>query len=168
MTLTCFKSYDVRGRLGVDIDASVARRIGLGFARVLRPAEVVVGRDVRTSGTELSAALVEGLRAEGVDVIDIGLCGSEEVYFATGRLKAGGGIMVTASHNPIDYNGMKLVGPSSRPLDPETEFNDIRLAAEAAGEAVPGGDEGSYTYHDMRLHYASAVADFVDAAAWPP
>ncbi len=168
MTLTCFKSYDVRGRLGVDIDASVARRIGLGFARVLRPAEVVVGRDVRTSGTELSAALVEGLRAEGVDVIDIGLCGSEEVYFATGRLKAGGGIMVTASHNPIDYNGMKLVGPSSRPLDPETEFNDIRLAAEAAGEAVPGGDEGSYTYHDMRLHYASAVADFVDAAALAP
>ncbi|NBC29039.1 MAG: phosphomannomutase CpsG, partial [Spirochaetes bacterium] len=107
--LSCFKAYDVRGRLGVDLDADIARRIGRAFAEELAPGRVVTGRDCRESSPALQAALNEGLRDGGADVIEIGLCGTEEVYFATDHLAAGGGIMVTASHNPADYNGMKLV-----------------------------------------------------------
>ena len=108
--LTCFKSYDVRGELGVDFDAGIAYRIGRGFARAMVPGSVVVGRDCRASSVELQDALVEGLRDEGVDVIDLGLCGTEEVYFATTHFNAGGGLTVTASHNPPAYNGFKVYG----------------------------------------------------------
>lgn len=107
--LTCFKSYDVRGQLGVNLDAAIARRIGRAFAEVMQPGLTVTGRDIRESSPELQAALIEGLLAGGSDVIDIGLCGTEEVYFATSHYGAGGGLMVTASHNPIDYNGIKMV-----------------------------------------------------------
>jgi phosphomannomutase len=166
MRLDCFKSYDVRGRLGDTLDAAIARRIGAAFAQVMRPGRVVVGHDARASSPELKAALVAGLTEAGADVADIGLCGTEEVYFATGHLGAGGGIMVTASHNPIDYNGMKLVGPGSRPIDPATELAEIRAAAEAGAApaaAVPGRVEAV----DTRPAYVETVAAFAEPGAAP-
>ena len=158
MALTCFKTYDVRGRVGRDLDEGVARRIGRAFAAVLAPGQVVVGRDARASSPALAAALAEGLQAGGADVADIGLCGTEEVYFATAHLGAGGGIMVTASHNPIDWNGMKLVGPGSRPLD-EAEFAALREAA-ASGEGAAAG-RGGIRAADTRPAYAAHVAGLV-------
>ncbi len=140
MTLTCFKAYDVRGRVGENLDEDVARRIGQAVANVLAPGEVAIGRDARTSSPALAAALAQGLREGGADVADIGLCGTEEVYFATAHLGAGGGIMVTASHNPKGWNGMKLVGPGSRPLLGGRVRRDPRrgLGRRAAGRTGGG------------------------------
>ena len=109
MNLTCFKAYDIRGQLGTELNEDIACRIGRAYAEFLRPSRVIVGRDVRLSSAGLCAALVNGLTAGGADVFDIGLCGTEEVYHATFSQQMDGGIMVTASHNPMDYNGMKLV-----------------------------------------------------------
>lgn len=165
--LTCFKSYDIRGKLGESLNTDIAYKIGRAFARVMDPGHVVVGRDARETSAELCAALTEGLRAEGVSVSDIGLCGTEEVYYATGAAKAGGGIMVTASHNPIDYNGMKLVGPSSTPIDPTTVFRAIHdMAASEMG--APEKDTGPYQIVDVRAEYSRYVCDFADSNALRP
>lgn len=164
MILDCFKAYDVRGRLGETLDASIACRIGRAFAASLGPGSIVVGHDARASSPALKTGLIDGLRDRGADVVDIGLCGTEEVYFATGHLSAAGGIMVTASHNPIDYNGMKLVGPESRPIDPEVELPMIRALAEADSydiRPVPG----AYRAIDTRPAYAAHVAGMVDAGS---
>ena len=101
--LTCFKAYDVRGQLGTEIDNDVAYRVGRAYAQWLKPKTVVVGGDVRVTSSALKMALTEGLRDEGVDVFDIGMCGTEEIYFATFHGGYDGGIVVTASHNPIDF-----------------------------------------------------------------
>ena len=107
--LTCFKAYDVRGQLGEELNTDIAYRIGRGFADYLNPKTVVVGGDIRLSSEQLKLALVDGLRDGGTNVIDLGMTGTEEIYFATSHLKTDGGIQVTASHNPMDYNGMKFV-----------------------------------------------------------
>ena len=164
MTMSCFKAYDIRGRLGDNLDESIAQKIGRAFADTLKPGTVVIGHDARESSPALAAALAEGLVERGADVVDIGLCGTEEVYFATPHLEAGGGIMVTASHNPIDYNGMKLVARGSRPIDPDTELAEIRAAAEAdAYRSTPA--RGTLTRRDTRPAYAAHLAGLVDAAA---
>lgn len=167
MKLTCFKAYDVRGKLGESLDEEIAQRIGRAFAHVLNPGTVVVGYDARETSPALAAAVTEGLTERGVDVIDIGQCGTEEVYFATPHLGAGGGIMVTASHNPIDYNGMKMVGEGSRPIDPLTEMETIRAAAEADHYDTPPAP-GSVTRQNTRPAYAVHSAGLVDAAAIGP
>ncbi|MFM2355891.1 MAG: hypothetical protein RLZZ528_1627 [Pseudomonadota bacterium] len=164
MQLGCFKAYDIRGEIGVNLDPAVARRIGAAFARVMRPVSVVVGRDCRASSTELQQGLIEGLLSEGVVVIDIGLAGTEEVYFATAHLGAGGGIEVTASHNPMNYNGFKLVGPGSRPLE-DAEFQAIRVSAEAGGVSAGAQDaraRGQLHPMNTRAAYARKIAGFVD------
>ena len=112
-TLKCFKAYDIRGQLGTELNPEIAYRIGRAYAEFLKPAKVIVGRDVRLSSAELCTALARGLCEGGSDVFDIGLCGTEEVYHATFSQQMDGGIMVTASHNPLDYNGMKLVREGS-------------------------------------------------------
>ena len=116
MNLDCFKAYDVRGRLPDQLNEEIAYRIGRAFVDVVKPGTVAVGRDIRLSSPSLVTALSRGLIEGGSDVLDIGLCGTEEIYFATSHLEAGGGIMVTASHNPPDYNGMKFVREGSRPI----------------------------------------------------
>ncbi|MEO0990618.1 MAG: phosphomannomutase, partial [Pseudomonadota bacterium] len=161
MNLTCFKAYDIRGKLGEDLNAEIARRIGRAYADVMAVGSVIVGHDARESSPVLKAALVEGLRTGGVNVTDIGLCGSEEVYFATGHLHKGGGIMVTASHNPIDYNGMKMVGPGSRPLDPATEMKAIKTAAER-DSYQDHPHYGTYAEANPRNGLAAHVAGMVD------
>ena len=130
--LNCFKAYDIRGRVPDELNDDVATRIGRAYARV-RPARRLwsSAQDMRLSSPALADALARGLNAGGADVLRIGMCGTEEVYFATSHLKAGGGIMVTASHNPADWNGMKLVREGSRPISGDTGLNEIRALAES-------------------------------------
>lgn len=165
--LTCFKSYDVRGQLGVNLDEKIAYRIGRGFARAMSPKSVVTGRDVRESSPLLQAELIRGLRDEGVDVIDIGLCGTEEVYFATSHYDADGGLMVTASHNPVDYNGIKMVRKGSRPISAADGMSDIHDFA-AADDFGPAKAQGALTKKSPRDAYASHVAGFVRANSLRP
>ncbi|WP_439525209.1 phosphomannomutase [Marivita sp.] len=169
MSLTCFKAYDIRGRLGVDLDEGIAHRIGRGFARALGARRVVLGRDCRASSEALAYAVAEALVAKGVEVLDLGLSGTEEMYFATSHFVADGGICVTASHNPMDYNGMKMVRAGSAPLDAKTGLANIRALAEADdfGPARPGG-----SLHDVateaRAAYVERVLSFVDIDALKP
>ena len=128
--LPCFKAYDIRGRMPDELNSDIAWRIGRATAEYLKPKKMVVGGDIRLSTPELKTALSDGLRAGGVDVIDIGLCGTEEIYFATSHLKVDGGIMVTASHNPKDYNGMKLVREESKPISGDSGLREIQRLAE--------------------------------------
>ena len=162
--LVAFRSYDVRGRLGRELDADLCYRIGRGFARVLAPGRVVVGRDVRASSEGLQAALIAGLCDEGVEVVDIGLCGTEEVYFATGHEGAGGGLMVTASHNPADWNGIKMVREAARPIAWESGLGAIHdlVAADAFGPARR--QRGRHHRADLRAAYAGHVAGLLDPA----
>jgi phosphomannomutase len=167
MTLTCFKSYDVRGRLGVDLDQSIAYRIGRSFARVLSPGLVVTGRDIRESSPGLQTALIQGLRDEEVDVIDLGLCGTEEVYFATDHYGAGGGLMVTASHNPIDYNGIKMVREGARPISSETGLKAVHDLA-LANAFGPAKQAGALRRENPREAYATRVASYLDPSGLRP
>ncbi|MBW7984700.1 phosphomannomutase CpsG [Enterobacillus tribolii] len=128
--LTCFKAYDIRGKLGEELNEDIAYRIGRAFGEYIRPEKVVVGGDVRLTSKALKIALSNGLRDAGVDILDIGLSGTEEIYFATSYLMCDGGIEVTASHNPINYNGMKLVRESSKPISGDSGLRDIQRLAE--------------------------------------
>ena len=123
--VSCFKAYDIRGRLPDELNADVARAIGRAVAEYLNPEKVVIGGDIRLSTPELKSALSDGLRVGGASVVDIGLCGTEEIYYATSYLDADAGIMVTASHNPMDYNGMKLVREESKPISGDTGLREI-------------------------------------------
>ena len=167
--LNAFKAYDIRGRLGVDLDASIARRIGRGFARALGARRVVLGRDIRASSAELAGAVTQALVDEGVEVLDLGLAGTEEMYFAVTHFGADGGIEVTASHNPMDYNGMKMVRAGSAPLDTATGLGAIRALAEADdfGPTLPGGTVRDVAA-EARAAYVARVMEFVDVAALRP
>lgn len=128
--LTCFKAYDIRGQLGDELNEDIARRIGRAYAEYLQPRRVAIGCDVRLSSESLKLALAQGLMDGGADVIDLGMTGTEEVYFASFHLDVDGGIEITASHNPMDYNGMKLVGRGARPISGDSGLLDIRRLAE--------------------------------------
>ncbi len=128
--LTCFKAYDIRGELGEDLNTDIAYRIGRAYAEFLQAKTVVVGGDVRLTSEELKQALSEGLTDGGADVVDIGVVGTEEVYFAVQHLPVDGGIEVTASHNPMNYNGMKLVRENSKPISGDTGLKEIQKVAE--------------------------------------
>jgi phosphomannomutase len=162
-----FKSYDIRGRLGPDLDESLMRRVGRAFALVTRAESVVTGRDVRPSSAALQAALIDGLRDEGTDVLDIGLCGTEEVYFATAHTRAGGGLMVTASHNPLDWNGLKVVREGSRPIAWDTGLKDIHDLVLADSFGAPSG-RGTWAGADLRPAYSAHVAGYLDPAGLRP
>lgn len=167
--LTCFTAYDVRGRLGIDLTPDIAAGIGRAFAQVLGARRVVVGRDCRASSLALSEALISALIAEGVEVLDLGLAGTEEMYWATSEFQADGGIEVTASHNPMDYNGMKMVGFGSAPLSGATGLGVIRERAEAGllGPGQAGGSRKDIA-GPARAAYVAAVMRFVDVAALRP
>ncbi|WP_424969281.1 phosphomannomutase [Dinoroseobacter sp. S76] len=166
-TLTCFKAYDVRGRVGDNLDADIAYRIGRALAETLAARSVVVGRDIRDSSPVLLAALVEGLRDAGADVKDIALCGTEEVYFATDHFGADAGVMVTASHNPIDYNGVKMVGAGAQPLS-DVAFRAIEARAATHAFAAPAARRGQHEMVSAREAYVARVCSFVDPAAIGP
>ncbi|QIE43960.1 phosphomannomutase (plasmid) [Rhodobacteraceae bacterium SC52] len=165
--LTCFKAYDVRGRLGEELNAGICERIGRAFAQVMQPGTVVTGRDIRATSAELQAALIAGLTAGGADVIDIGLCGTEEVYFATDHYGAGGGLMVTASHNPIDYNGIKMVQAGARPISGPEGLDAIHDLA-GANDFAPVAAPGTQRREDPRPAYVDRVLSLVDPATFRP
>ena len=167
MRLACFKAYDVRGRLPDDLNAGIAWRIGRAYAEVVGAGEIVVGRDVRLSSPELAAAVADGLRDGGADVVDIGLCGTEMVYFATSHLGAAGGIMVTASHNPTDWNGMKFVREESRPISGDSGLREIEAAA-AAGRFSPVVGRGRLREADVYEAYVSHLLGYVQPSALKP
>lgn len=129
-TLTCFKAYDIRGKLGEELNEDIAYRIGRAYGEYLKPKQVVVGGDIRLTSEALKTALSEGLMDSGANVIDLGMTGTEEIYFATSHLKADGGIEVTASHNPMDFNGMKLIREESKPISGDTGLLDIQKLTE--------------------------------------
>ncbi|WP_017942516.1 MULTISPECIES: phosphomannomutase/phosphoglucomutase [unclassified Thioalkalivibrio] len=166
MKIDCFKAYDVRGRVPDQLNADVVRGIGRAFAEEIRPGRTVVGHDIRLSSPELARALTEGLTAGGSDVADIGMCGTEEVYFATAHYGAGGGIMVTASHNPLDYNGLKLVRSEARPISGDSGLQAIRERAER-GDFRPMPN-GQVRHLDHRADYVSRLLASVDRDALPP
>ena len=127
--LTCFKSYDVRGRVPEQLNTEVAYLIGRAYADFLQPDQIVIGRDARLSSEELASALADGVLDGGSVVYDIGLCGSEEIYFATFSQKMDGGIMITRSHNPKGYNGLKLLREDAKPISGDTGLRDLEKIA---------------------------------------
>ncbi len=170
--LSAFKAYDVRGRIPTEINEELVRDIGRAYAAFVRPKRVVVGRDIRLTSATLASALIDGLRSCGVDVYDIGLCGTEGVYFATSLGdEAGafdGGIMVTASHNPPDYNGLKFVREGSRPISADTGLKD--MAALIRGGKLPGraASAGRLVEFDVRKAYVEHLLSYVDRHALKP
>ena len=136
-TLPAFKAYDIRGRLGEEINRDIAWRIGRAYAQTIKPKKVVLGQDARLTSKALSDAVALGLIDQGVEVYDIGLCGTEEVYFATFAFELDGGIMTTASHNPMDYNGMKLVREQSRPVGSDSGLGEIEALVAADDSSCP-------------------------------
>jgi phosphomannomutase/phosphomannomutase/phosphoglucomutase len=156
-----FKAYDYRARLPHELNPDVAYRIGRAYAEFLKPKRVIVGRDIRLSSAELCTALTRGLLDSGVDVYDIGLCGTEGVYFATFSEGMDGGIMVTASHNPPDYNGMKFVREQSRPISGDTGLKDIQRIAEANAFTDPA-QPGKRVELDTRQKYIAHVLSYLD------
>lgn len=167
--LTCFKAYDIRGQLGTELDEDIAYRIGRAFAEFLRPDSVVLGGDVRLTSEALKAALSEGIRDAGSDVLDIGMVGTEEVYFATSYLKAGGGIEVTASHNPMDYNGMKPIREDSKPISSDSGLLDIKHAAEQNDfPDVDPAKRGRYSKVSILENYLDHILGYIDTQLIKP
>lgn len=167
--LTCFKAYDIRGQLGTELDEEIAYRIGRAYAEFLKPKSIVLGGDIRLTSEALKAALSEGIRDAGVDVIDIGMVGTEEVYFATSFLNADGGIEVTASHNPIDYNGMKPIREGSRPISSDTGLLDIkRLAEENNFAPSDPAVRGEYKKLSILDDYLDHLLGYIDNSAITP
>ena len=164
----CFKAYDIRGQVPADLNDDVAYRIGRALVAELRGSTYVVGRDMRLESPSLSSALIKGLTEAGADVIDIGLCGTEEVYFATSHLKADGGIMITASHNPKGYNGMKLVREHSKPISGDTGLEAIRSRVEAGDLAEKAATPGSVRQDLDKTAYIDHLLTYVDVNALKP
>jgi phosphomannomutase/phosphomannomutase/phosphoglucomutase len=160
-TISGFKAYDYRGRIPNELNPDVAYRIGRAYAEFLKPQRVVVGRDIRLSSAELCNALTRGLLDSGVDVYDIGLCGTEVVYFATFSESMDGGIMVTASHNPPDYNGMKFVREQSRPISGDTGLQDIKRIAETNTFSAPAAKGKKFDLDVMRK-YVEHLLTYLD------
>ncbi|TVP77518.1 phosphomannomutase [Thioalkalivibrio sp.] len=164
--LSCFMAYDIRGKVPEQLDAALAQAIGRAFVAEMGVRRVVVGRDVRLESPMLTAALMDGLTASGADVIDIGLCGTEEVYFGTVHHGADGGIMVTASHNPKGFNGMKLVREGAQPISGDSGLLAIRDRI-AAGD-LPGMRNGSVMVDEDKTAYIQHLLGYVDRAALRP
>lgn len=161
--LTCFKAYDIRGKLGEELNEDIAYRIGRAYGEFLKPHRVVLGGDVRLTSESLKMALSRGLQDAGVSTVDIGLSGTEEIYFATTFLNVDGGIEVTASHNPMDYNGMKLVREKSKPISGDSGLRDIqRLAEENIFADIDISSRGTYEKIDILDSYIDKIMSFVD------
>ena len=167
MKIDCFKAYDIRGRLPAQLNEEIAWRIGRAYAQYLSPARVIIGHDIRLSSQSLSDALAKGLTEGGSDVLDIGLCGTEEIYHATFSQQCDGGIMVTASHNPIDYNGMKLVREQSKPISGDTGLKEIQQLAEV-GDFLPAENTGTVTPVSFKQEYIDHLLSYIDCSALKP
>ena len=165
--LTCFTAYDIRGRIPDQLDEGIAYRIGRAYAEFLTPNDVVVGYDIRLTSQDLCNALSRGLTDSGVNVIAIGQCGTEEVYFGTSHLNADGGIIVTASHHPKDYNGMKLVRENSKPISGDSGLNIIKQLAEK-NEFEETLKKGEVSAGCIRAAYVDHLLSFINIESIKP
>ena len=167
ISIDCFKAYDIRGQIPNQLNADVAYRIGNATAQFLDAKKMVLGRDIRLSSKELSNAVARGIRDTGAEVMDIQLSGTEMVYFATSYLKADGGIMVTASHNPADYNGLKIVREDARPVSADSGLQDIRALAES-DDRKNSTKRGMHAPVNIFDVYIEHLLTYVDAASLKP
>lgn len=162
LNLSAFKAYDIRGRIPDEINADLVYQIGRAFAAFIKPKQVCVGRDIRLTSDQFAKELIRGITDAGVDVIDIGLCGTEGVYFATFHHKLDGGVMVTASHNPPDYNGLKLVREQSKPIGSDSGLKDI-AAMISSGKLPPvAAVKGKVTHLDTSKEYIEHLLGYVN------
>ena len=158
--ITCFKAYDARGKVPGELNSDIAYRVGRAYAQFIQPKQVAIGRDARLSSDELFAALANGLLDSGVDVLDLGLCGTEAVYFAAFYKQLDGGIMITASHNPMDYNGFKFVRHGARPISADSGLQDIRRIAEQADFSY-SGKKGQIIATDLNSAYIDHLLSYL-------
>lgn len=159
-TLSCFKAYDIRGRVPLELNLELARQIGLAFAAEFSPATVCIGRDARLSSRDISLVLANGLEDGGAEVVDLGLCGTEEVYHATFSQGFDGGIMITASHNPADWNGMKLVRAGAVPVSADSGLEAIKKRI-LAGDLPVARKRGFTRRQSFRREYAAHLLDYL-------
>ena len=175
ITTEAFGAYDVRGIYPTTINEKLAYRVGRAFPEVFHAHRVAVGHDIRLSGPSLQAALVRGLTESGCDVLDIGMCGTEMIYFATGHYELDGGIMITASHNPAEYNGMKFVRQGARPISSDDGLLELERAVEENGGDDPlshatrdssprGGAKGTVERRDIMADYVAHMLSYIDVA----
>lgn len=165
--LTCFKAYDIRGRLGTELNEDIAYRIGRAYGQIYQPKTVVVGSDIRLTSEGLKQATARGLMDAGVDVIDLGMTGTEEVYFAAFHLDVQGGIEVTASHNPMDYNGMKLVRENAYPISADSGLKEIQALA-MSQDFVEGTQKGTITQKSILIEFVDHLLTYIDLSQIKP
>jgi len=165
--LTCFKAYDIRGRLGSELNEEIAYKIGRAYGQIYQPKTVVVGCDVRLSSEDLKQATIRGLNDAGVNVLDLGMTGTEEVYFGAFHLDVQGGIEVTASHNPMDYNGMKLVRENARPISADTGLKEIQALAET-GTFNEVAEKGTTKKYNILPEFVDHLMTYIDPAKVRP
>ena len=162
-----FKAYDVRGIYPEELDDEGAYAIGRAYVQQFEPRRIAVGRDMRLSSPQIAAAVMRGAADEGAEVLDLGLVGTEMVYFAVGELELDGGVMVTASHNPKEYTGMKIVRRGALPVGGESGLLDVRDRAVAVAD-VKGGGSGRVSAYDIWPEYVDRVLSFIDVSAVRP
>jgi phosphomannomutase len=166
-SLSCFKAYDIRGKVPEELDKDLAYKIGQAYAAIFKPKRIAVGHDIRLSGPALTTALADGLMDAGVDVVHLGMCGTEEIYFAAFHLEVDGGIIVTASHNPAEYNGMKLVRKGAVPVSGDTGLKDIERLA-ISGDAMKVEPRGTMESIDNQADFAAHILSYVDCNQLKP
>lgn len=167
MKLTCFKAYDIRGKLGTELNEEIAYNIGRAYGQIYQPKTIVVGCDVRLTSESLKQATIQGLNDAGVNVLDLGLTGTEEVYFGAFHLDVEGGIEITASHNPMDYNGMKLVREDARPIGAESGLKEIQALAES-GEFTDSQVKGTTEPYNILPEYIEHLLTYIEPAKIRP
>lgn len=166
-TLTCFKAYDIRGKLDTELNEEIAYNIGRAYGQIYQPKTIVIGCDIRLSSEGLKQATIRGLNDAGVNVLDLGMTGTEEVYFAAFHLDVQGGIEVTASHNPMDYNGMKLVRENARPISADTGLKEIQALAESQ-QFNDVEHKGTTSHYNILPEFVDHLMGYIDPAKIKP
>lgn len=165
--LTCFKAYDIRGKLGTELNEEIAYKIGRAYGQIYQPKTVVIGCDIRLTSESLKQATIQGLNDAGVNVLDLGMTGTEEVYFGAFHLDVQGGIEITASHNPMDYNGMKLVREQARPIGADSGLAEIQALAES-GTFKEVTQKGSTTPYNILPEFIEHLMGYINPAKIRP
>lgn len=165
--LTCFKAYDIRGKLGTELNEEIAYKVGRAYGQIYQPKTVVIGCDIRLTSEALKQATIRGLNDAGVDVLDLGMTGTEEVYFAAFHLDVQGGIEITASHNPMDYNGMKLVRENARPISADTGLKEIQSLAESE-QFIEVEKKGSTQKYNILPEFIEHLLTYIDPSKIRP
>ena len=165
--LTCFKAYDIRGKLGTELNEDIAYKIGRAYGQIYQPKKIVVGCDVRLTSEALKQATIRGLNDAGVNVLDLGMTGTEEVYFGAFHLDVQGGIEITASHNPMDYNGLKLVRENARPIGADSGLKEIQALAESE-QFTAVAQKGSTEKYNILPEFIQHLMGYITPSAIRP